>query len=64
VPDLAKEAHAISSGNDDVAQDQIGEMLPCQIEGCAYGIRFDDMITVSAKNQTVQCAHWRIIIDK
>src|SRR5580704_4442207 len=39
-------------------------MLPRQTEGHASRVSFKDVITVSAKNQAVQCAHRLIIIHK
>ena len=48
-PDVPKECRAISSGHMDVAEDQIGQMLPSHIEASSTGISLDDPITAGAQ---------------
>jgi hypothetical protein len=48
----------------DVAQDQVGEMLPGHFEACDTGISFDDVIAVYAESHAERCPQLLTIIDK
>ena len=63
-PDIPKKRRAVSTRHINVAQNQVGEVLPSHFEPCDTGISLDDVITMGTESDAECGPHFLRVIDQ